>query len=109
MTQADVAEAVAALDERGRPTGRHIALRTYARWERAEHLGYLRRLDDIAVALKTTAGDLLGGEDPLTARTTVETLAAKLDEVLTEVAQTRKDLAELQEYLEVPKRRPRRR
>lgn len=69
-----------------------VSMRTYARWERGESHGFLLRLGEIANAIGTTESDLLGGEDPLSAQPTVESLADKLDEVLSELAQLRDDL-----------------
>jgi transcriptional regulator with XRE-family HTH domain len=70
-------------------------MRTYARWERGETFGYLQRLGDIARALETTESELLGGEDALTAKPSVESIAAKLDELVDVVSQLREDIAPL--------------
>jgi transcriptional regulator with XRE-family HTH domain len=70
-------------------------MRTYARWERGETFGYLQRLPDIARALETTQSELLGGEDALTAQPSVESIAAKLDELVDVVSQLREDIAPL--------------
>jgi transcriptional regulator with XRE-family HTH domain len=72
-----------------------ITMRTYARWERGETFGYLQRLPDIARALETTESQLLGGEDALTAQPSVETIAAKLDQLVDVVSQLREDIAPL--------------
>jgi transcriptional regulator with XRE-family HTH domain len=70
-------------------------MRTYARWERGETFGYLQRLPEIAQALETTESKLLGGEDALTAKPSVESIAAKLDELVDVVSQLREDIAPL--------------
>lgn len=68
-----------------------ITLRTYARWERGESLGYVGHIAAIAKALETTPDDLLGGEN-LTGPT-VEELSDKLDAVMAELRALREDLA----------------
>jgi transcriptional regulator with XRE-family HTH domain len=77
-------------EEMGRRLG--ITLRTYARWERGESFGYLTRLGEIAKALETTEGNLLGGEDPLTAQPTVEDLSTKMDQILARLDEMHEDL-----------------
>jgi transcriptional regulator with XRE-family HTH domain len=69
-----------------------VSLRTFARWERGESLGFIGRLDEIAEALGTTQADLLGGENPLSDGPTVQDLAAKLDEMMEEIQRLRSDL-----------------
>ncbi len=80
-------------DEAGHRLG--VTLRTYARWERGESHGYLTQLAAVAVALETTESELLGGEDAITARPTVDNLAAKLDELAHELRELREDLGPL--------------
>lgn len=69
-----------------------VSLRTYARWERGESLGFLGRLDEIAKALGASEADLLGGESPLSDGPTVRDLAAKLDQMMEEITSLRRDL-----------------
>jgi transcriptional regulator with XRE-family HTH domain len=61
-------------------------LRTYARWERGETLGFMGHISEIAKALETTPDAILGGEDLRPAQTTVQELSDKLDAVLAELA-----------------------
>jgi transcriptional regulator with XRE-family HTH domain len=51
-----------------------IALRSYARWERGESLGFIGHMDEIASALNTSEADLLGGENPFSDGPTVQDL-----------------------------------
>lgn len=88
VSQEAIARKIPNLDDPSRP----IAMRTYARWERAESLGFMTRLGDLARALETTESELLGGEDPMTAQPTIEDFTAKLDLVLAELTQLREDL-----------------
>lgn len=76
-------------EEAGRRLG--VTLRTYARWERGETHGFIGHIADIAKALETNPDELLGG-DQLTAPT-VEQLSDKLDAVLGELAEIRRELA----------------
>lgn len=67
-------------------------LRTYARWERGETMGFMGHLKEIAKALETTPEALLGGENLRPNPTTVEELSSKLDAVLGELAELRGQL-----------------
>jgi transcriptional regulator with XRE-family HTH domain len=67
-------------------------LRTYARWERGETMGFMGHLKEIAKALDTTPEALLGGEELRPNPTTVEELSAKLDAVMDEIRQLREGL-----------------
>lgn len=69
-----------------------VSLRTYARWERGESLGFIGRLDEIGPALDTNEADLLGGENPMSDGPTVRDLAAKLDQMMDELKRLREDL-----------------
>jgi transcriptional regulator with XRE-family HTH domain len=69
-----------------------VSLRTFARWERGESLGFIGRLDEIAEVLGTTEADLLGGENPLSDGPTVRDLATKLDQMMDEIKRLREDL-----------------
>lgn len=71
-----------------------ITLRTYARWERGETLGFIGHLKQIAKALETTPEALMGGEDLHPAPTTVQELSDKLDTVLTELAELREQVGD---------------
>ena len=77
-------------EEAGRRLG--VTLRTYARWERGESKGWVGYLAEIAAALETTESDILGGENPLTDGPTVQDLAAKMDDVMTELRALRQEL-----------------
>jgi transcriptional regulator with XRE-family HTH domain len=77
-------------EEAGRRLG--VTLRTYARWERGESRGWAGYLGEIAKALETTEGDILGGENLLADGPTVEDLAAKVDAVMAELQRLRRDL-----------------
>jgi hypothetical protein len=59
---------------------------------RRRRQGWAGYLKEIAAALETTEGDILGGENPLADGPTVEDLAAKLDDVMTELQQLRREL-----------------
>lgn len=76
-------------------------VRTYARWERGETLGFMGHMKEIAKALETTPEAILGGENLRPNPTTVEELSTKLDVVLAE-------LAELREQVEATRPRTRR-
>jgi transcriptional regulator with XRE-family HTH domain len=69
-----------------------VSLRTYARWERGESMGFIGHLDEIAPVLNTTEADLLGGENPLSDGPTVRDLAAKLDQMSSELHELRRSL-----------------
>lgn len=69
-----------------------ISLRTYARWERGESMGFIGHLDEIAPVLKTSEDNLLGGEILHSNGPTVQDLAAKLDQMMTELQDLRRDL-----------------
>lgn len=62
-------------------------LRTYARWERGETMGFMGHLKEIAKALETTPEALLGGENLKPNPTTVEELSDKLDTLMAQVAE----------------------
>lgn len=68
-----------------------VTLRTYARWERGESLGFIGHIAEVAKALETTPDELLGGEN-LTGPT-VEELSDKLDLVMEELRGLREDLS----------------
>jgi transcriptional regulator with XRE-family HTH domain len=69
-----------------------VVLRTYARWERGESLGFIGHLDEIAGALETSESELLGGENALSDGPTVQELSAKLDAIMDELRRLRRDL-----------------
>lgn len=69
-----------------------VSLRTYARWERGESLGFIGHLDEIAPMLETSEADLLGGENLMSDGPTVKDLAAKVDQMLKELQDLRRDL-----------------
>lgn len=69
-----------------------VSLRTYARWERGESMGFVGHLDEIAPVLNTSEADLLGGENPLSDGPTVKDLATKLDQMMQELQDLRRDL-----------------
>lgn len=69
-----------------------VSLRTYARWERGESLGFIGHLDEIAPVLQTSEDNLLGGEILHSNGPTVQDLAAKLDQMMDEIRRLRDDL-----------------
>ena len=89
MKQARLAAGISQ-EEAGRRL--EITLRTYARWERGETLGFMGHVAEIAKALETTPDAILGGENLRPAQTTVEELSNKLDAVLDELAELRGQL-----------------
>jgi transcriptional regulator with XRE-family HTH domain len=84
----------------GKPTPKFFTMRSYARWERLEATGFLKRLDVIAKALETTESELLGGEDPIAAQSTKDEIASKFDMIFAELDQQREDLTELLKKLD---------
>lgn len=58
-----------------------VTVRTYARWERCETLGFLGELEPIAKVLQTTPEDLLGPSDEDPRGAEVAALRAELAEV----------------------------
>lgn len=68
-----------------------VALRTYARWERGESLGFVGHLATIAKALETDESELMGGE-ALLGGSAVRELSSKLDAMMEELKQLRLDL-----------------
>jgi hypothetical protein len=55
-------------------------------------MGFIGHLDEIAPVLNTTEADLLGGENPLSDGPTVRDLAAKLDQMSSELHELRRSL-----------------